>query len=86
MSKKIEFKPPPEYKAPEGKQSGDEFEDVATFKIKPDGTLCLTMIGDIEMPGYDNKAEDKVESRPDSTEFVQRMTGSTESGASQEGY
>ncbi len=33
-----EFPMPMGYKAPEGKESGEVFEELASFKIKPDGT------------------------------------------------
>ncbi len=53
---KVEFTPP-KGSVPEGKSAGDEFDVVCTFQVKPDGSVCLTMFGDTEMPGYDDKDE-----------------------------
>lgn len=35
--------------------SGDEFDSVCTFRVKNNGTVCLVMLGDAKMPGYDSK-------------------------------
>lgn len=55
--KRIEFKPPKGFMLPEGKQSGEQFESMATFQIKANGDLCLVAIGDSKMPGYEEKQE-----------------------------
>lgn len=51
---KIEFKPPPGL-VPEGSEDGTEFEEVATFRVKANGDICLVAIGEHQMPGYDGK-------------------------------
>jgi len=56
MPKQVEFTPPKGFVAPEGKQNGDTFESMATFKIKGN-RLCLVEIGDVPMPGYEDKAD-----------------------------
>lgn len=54
--KKVEFKPPAGFAVPEGSnESGQEFEAMATFRVKANGQLCLVAIGDNPMPGYDTK-------------------------------
>lgn len=76
--KRVEFKAPEGFSVPEGKQAGDTFEEVGTFKIKPDGTLCLVEIGDVKLLGYDDKdgdseyPQDKV---PTSKGYVDNMMG-----------
>lgn len=52
---RIEFKPPPGL-VPEGAEEGTEFEEVATFRVKKNGTICLVAIGENQMPGYDGKS------------------------------
>lgn len=52
--KLIEFKPPPGL-VPEGAEEGTEFEEVATFRVKQNGHICLVMVGEHQMPGYDAK-------------------------------
>lgn len=54
--KLIEFTPPKGMAIPEGKGSGDTFDSIATFRIKPDGKMCLVAIGDHKLPGYDKDA------------------------------
>ena len=79
---RIEFKPPKEYHAPEGKGDGDEFEELVKFKIKKDGSLCLVEIGEVPMPGYkDDEGEDKP---PDSRGYVQNMMQMANPAASSE--
>lgn len=55
--RRVEFKPPDGFMLPEGKASGDKFDSIATFQIKPNGTICLVAIGDYTMPGYEDKAD-----------------------------
>lgn len=47
-----------EFKAPKGVvpddiKPGDSFDLVSTYRLKDNGEICLTKIGDAEMPGYD---------------------------------
>lgn len=52
--KRVEFTPPEGLATPEGRNDGDTFEMMATFKIKKGGRLCLVAIGEHKMPGYDS--------------------------------
>jgi hypothetical protein len=47
---RCDVKPPKEFQIPEGKKAGDEFDVVCTFRIEDDGTLCLTKLGETDMP------------------------------------
>lgn len=49
---KLEFKAPAGL-APEGSEEGTEFEEVATFRVKKNGMICLVAIGDHQLPSYD---------------------------------
>jgi len=40
-----EFKPPDSYILPEGLKDGETFEDIATFKLKPSGQICIIKVG-----------------------------------------
>lgn len=77
--KRVEFKAPEGFTLPEGKQAGDTFEEVATFKIKPDGSLCLVELGDVKMPGYGEDTSDDAQypkdKVPTSQGYVQNMMG-----------
>jgi hypothetical protein len=53
---KVEFTPPTGA-TPEGTEAGKEFDLVCTFRVKDDGDVCLVMMGDTKMEGYDEKAE-----------------------------
>ncbi len=57
-SKRVEFSLPEGFQIPEGLTTGEEFDAVSTYRLKPDGTVCLVMLGDVKMPGYDDKAKD----------------------------
>lgn len=56
--KRIEFKPPPGLSVPEGMGAGDTFDLLSTYRIKPNGDICLVAIGDVQMPGYNDKKVD----------------------------
>lgn len=53
-TKKIEFQAPEGLAIPEGTGPNEDFDMVATFRVKPGGTLCLVQIGDVKLPGYDD--------------------------------
>lgn len=53
--RRIEFKPPAGL-VPEDAADGTEFEEVATFRVKKNGDICLVAIGEHQMPGYDGKS------------------------------
>lgn len=57
--KKVEFPAPKGFLLPEGVGKGDDFDIVCTVRVKEDGTLCLTKLGDTPMPGYGEKAKGK---------------------------
>ena len=50
--KLIEFKMPKGFTLPEGTSHGDQFQEMATFRVKPNGSLCLVGVGDHKLPGY----------------------------------
>lgn len=52
MSDRVEFKPPKGV-VPEDVSSGDTFDLVTTYRLKPSGEICVIQIGDQKMPGYD---------------------------------
>lgn len=60
--KRIEFKIPKGLTAPEGTQAGDQWQEMATFRMKPNGMMCLVAIGEHKMPGYENGKSDESES------------------------
>lgn len=53
--KRIEFTPPANV-VPEGTKAGEEFDLVCSFRVKPDGDVCLIQMGDEKLPGYSDKA------------------------------
>lgn len=55
MTKRVEFKAP-DGVVPEGTMAGEEFDAVSTYRVKDNGTICLVMLGDTKMPGYDDAA------------------------------
>ncbi len=81
-TRKIEFDAPPGI-VPEGTKSGDEFDLVCTFRVKPDGDVCLVMMGDEKMPGYTTKGGDK--GKPSYSDEHEAMMGSG-GGDVQSGY
>jgi hypothetical protein len=81
--KKVEFKPPTNFKTPEGTEEGKEWDMVCSFETKPDGTVCMTKLGDTPMPGYDGK-EDSDDHKPSyqkySSSLMQGMQGGMSAG------
>lgn len=67
-SKRVEFQVP-QGVVPEGTEAGEDFDLVSTFRLKGDGSCCLVQMGDVKMPGYDDKADYK----PDYSEEAQSM-------------
>ncbi len=53
--KPVEFDPPPGLKTPDGVGEDEDWEMVSTFRTKADGQICIVKIGDVKMPGYDDK-------------------------------
>ena len=69
QSEKVEFTPPQSFQPPEGSNDG-EFDVVCTFRTKG-GKICMTKLGDVDMPGYDDK--DEPQSKPDYSSMAQSM-------------
>lgn len=61
--KRIEFRPPTKFTAPEGSGTDKEFDLVCSFKMKASGELCMTKLGDIACPGYDGEKDEHDEDR-----------------------
>jgi hypothetical protein len=57
-SKPVEFQIPKGFTLPEGAEPGEDFDLVCSLRVKPNGTLCLTKLGDVDMPGYGNGDDD----------------------------
>jgi len=73
-TKQVEFQIPEGFFVPEGTEPGEEFDAVCSFRVKGTGTLCLTRLGDTEMPGCKEAKEDAKE-RPQYGAAKQMMTG-----------
>ena len=72
-AKPVEFQPP-EGVVPEGTTAGESFDMVCTFNVKDNGTVCMTHLGDMEMPGCGDKKEHaKKEDKPGYGEAAQGM-------------
>jgi len=56
-SNRVEFDLPEGFTLPEGTEPGSEFDLVCTFRLKKNKKLCLTELGDFDMPGYDDKED-----------------------------
>lgn len=56
--KRIEFKIPEGLTVPEGTQAGGQWQEMATFRLKKNGQMCLVAIGEHKMPGYENGKEE----------------------------
>jgi|KBSSwiStaDraftv2_1062776.scaffolds.fasta_scaffold310264_2 hypothetical protein len=80
--KRVEFKPPAGV-VPEGTKAGEEWDAVCTFRVKPNGDVCLVMLGDEKMPGYTEKGGDK--GRASYKDEHEAMLGSG-GGETQTGY
>jgi len=59
MSAYPEFDIPDDYIVPEGVAEGETFEDIAEFKLKPNGQVCIVKIGSSPL------LEDKGKKEPD---------------------
>ena len=73
---RVEFRPPNGFSVPEGSEEKGEFDLVCSFRVKPDGMVCMTQLGDHKMPGYDGKEEETEETktRPDYKELASSVT------------
>lgn len=50
--KPLEFQPPQGFKIPEGVRDGEEFDSLATLRLKKGGLLCLVKLDEQPLPGY----------------------------------
>ena len=55
---KIEFTPPPGWKAPEGAKPGDIIQVTFDVELKPDGKACLVKMEGSPLPGYEDSPPD----------------------------
>lgn len=55
--KRIEFKIPAGLTVPEGTEAGGQWQEMATFRLKKNGQMCLVAIGEHKMPGYEAQDE-----------------------------
>jgi hypothetical protein len=58
MAKRIEFDAPDGWVLPEGKAIDDDFEVLATVRMKKGGRLCLVELDGHKMPGYRDDEDD----------------------------
>ena len=74
-SKRIEFRPPAEFKSPENVEPGKDWDMVCSFRTKPDGTICMTKLGDVDLPGYGTKEDhdDEPKHKPGYGEYVDKL-------------
>jgi len=71
-TERVEFKPPKEFVSPES--TDGEFDVVCSFRTKPDGSICLTQLGDTPMPGYDEDKPDQAkENKPSYGGYANQM-------------
>ncbi|MBU6231595.1 hypothetical protein KGP36_02910 [Patescibacteria group bacterium] len=52
---RVEFTPPSDFKPPENSSPDKDWDMVCSFRTKPDGKVCMTKLGDTDMPGYGSK-------------------------------
>jgi hypothetical protein len=66
---KVEFTPPKNF-IPPNDGNGEDFSLVCTFSVRG-GKLCMTKLGETEMPGYGK--DDMPQSKPDYSAMTQGM-------------
>lgn len=78
----VEFTPPSSYSPPDEARGGKEWEGMATFKLKPNGKICMTKLGGIPLEESSDEVveeeEEMVEEEPDLRTAMteqQRMMG-----------
>lgn len=73
----VEFVPPKDFTPPENTSQDKDWDMVCSFRTKPDGRICMTKLGDTDMPGYgskkDQKHEESKETKPDYSEYSQSI-------------
>jgi len=71
---RVEFKAPADFRPPENIEADKDFDLVCSFRVKPSGELCLTKLGDVDMPGYGkNEGHEGPEHKPDYSEYTQSI-------------
>lgn len=73
---KVEFTPPQSFTPPEGSDDG-EFDIVCSFRTK-DSKICMTKLGDVKMPGYEDG--DEPQTKPDYSGYAQGMQSQMQQG------
>ena len=77
-SGRVEFRAPSGFQAPENIEQGKDFDLVCSFRVKPDGTICMTKLGDVDMPGYGDKKDQDEDGdqkhKPGYSEYAKTMT------------
>lgn len=68
-TKKVTFKPP-DGVVPEGTAVGDTFDLVSTYRLEAGGTVCLTVMGETKMLGYDGGEKKPTAYRPEAAEMA----------------
>jgi hypothetical protein len=75
-NERVEFKPPKDFHLPEGVEpGGGKFSMVCDFQVKDGGTICLTKLGDTDMPGYENGEQHEEPHKPSYKDYSSRMSG-----------
>ena len=79
--KKVEFTPP-DGAVPEGTAKGETFDLVCTFELNEEGKVCLTQMGEHDMPGYGKNKEPEGEKyRPGFDDMAQSISAGGPPGA-----
>lgn len=71
-TEKVEFRPPKDFVPPESENG--VFDVVCSFRANPDGSVCLTQLGDVKMPGYED-LEDEKPNKPGYGGYASKMQG-----------
>ena len=67
---------PPKGVVPEGTNEGDEFDLVTTYKLEKNGSVCMTVMGDQQMPGYkDDEKPTTRQYKDEAAAMVSSQTG-----------
>lgn len=81
-NERVEFRPP-KGMVPEDIQSGDTFDLVSTYRLKPSGEVCLIQAGEHKLPGYeeeDYKEETKGKNRESYGNVMDSMHAAMDQG------
>jgi len=82
--KSVEFVPPKDFKPPENSQPDKDWDMVCSFRTKSDGKICMTKLGDVDMPGYGSKKDEseakETEHKPDYGQYSEGIMSSMAEG------